>query len=106
MTRAAGRKAFKANKANKEGANDANTVRRVANSKSKRTNFVIYTDGYYRNRANGSYIRRDSSQQHLLERPDIRDLDEILNVNSNRDRQILTAAFGWGEDEFRQHNIQ
>jgi hypothetical protein len=102
------RKAAKTNKANKAASNDPDTVNKVASAAARngnRSNWLLYIDGYYRNDAKGKYINDRKNNADKLERPSIKDLDNILNVPSNRRRDLLAAAFGWSNADFAKHGI-
>lgn len=98
----------KVNKANQAAAKDGEKVRRVASAgdaNEERSNFTLYSDGYYRNNRRGEYIGDRGNNKNLLEKPSIADLEKILAVKGNRNRELLAKAFGWTEKEFAEHNI-
>ena len=108
-TRTAAIKLRKVNIANARAAEDdevMDTVRSKVAQKGERKNFAIADDGYYKNDRNGKYITdRDGKNKKKLERPRIEDIDRILALNTNRDREKLAAAFNWTETDFNRHNI-
>lgn len=103
--------AHKTNKANKQAAGDTETVQKVARaysaqSNSPRSNFRLYADGFYATDRTGAYLKRtDEDHVKMREKPNIADLDKILLVKSNRNREILKAAFGWTNSDFDKQNI-
>lgn len=104
------RKLFKTNQANKAAKSNPGTMQTVASSieeKGERTNFVLFSDGYYRNSPGGEYIKRkDPDAATRLEKPHIKDLQKILEVKANNHADLLCAAFNWTEEDFNKKGIQ
>lgn len=104
-----GRKIYKTNKENREAADDGTMLRKVKEltdtDTTGRNNWTLYADGYYAKDRKGGYISNRADNRHLLEKPSVKDIDKILAVKANRNKELLAKAFGWTEADFAKHGI-
>ncbi|NCX94940.1 MAG: hypothetical protein EBX41_00775 [Chitinophagia bacterium] len=87
---------------NKDLRNKPATAAAIAKDAAKpkeRTYWKLYTDGYYKELPSGGYIKRNEANRHLLEKPDMKDLDKLLEAN---DLVTIQNAFGITEAELKQ----
>ena len=99
----------KTKKANRAGANDKDTVQQVHNAATEpgeRKNYLLYSDGLYARDKKGTYLKRSSPEDmKRAEKPNIKDLQAILAVPSNRKKDLLKAAFNWTDEDFKKWGI-
>lgn len=101
-------KLYKANKVNEAARNNeqAPPTKPGSGAASKeRTRFKIHTDGYYLDQPKGPYVKRDGSQNHLLEKPTFTDIEKLLEANKGQLENVYNAL-GMTKEEITRKGVK